>query len=78
VAEAAHTAWRVLHEREREYWQVDGMPLPLKLEAVRGLAHDYGLSLEMRELILTLDEVVTDMLQREHKRRAKERDKGRG
>ena len=47
------------------------MPLPLPLASIRGAAEDYGLSHEVRELIIALDDVAVSLLQKEHAKKVK-------
>lgn len=65
--------WQALDYHDRQYWQNDGMPLPLPLESIRQAVRDYGLSLEMQELIISLEKAVCQMRQEDHnKKKAKE------
>lgn len=70
---AAYGLWRTLHEHDRPYWPSDGSPLALPLGAVRGIIADYGLSLEMQELVLALESAVLPMLRKEHAARMKKK-----
>lgn len=67
----AYHVWRVLHEHDRPYWQADGMPLALPLASIRGAVADYGLSCEIRDLIIALDDAAVSLLQKEHAKKMK-------
>ncbi|MDR2892981.1 MAG: hypothetical protein LBV80_07855 [Deltaproteobacteria bacterium] len=69
IGVTAYHVWSVLDVHNRQFWSMDGTPLALPVEAVRGAVADYGLSLEMQELILALERSVIAARQKEHARK---------
>lgn len=47
------------------------MPLALPLASIRGAVADYGLSCEIRDLIIALDDAAVSLLQKEHAKKMK-------
>ena len=69
--ETALSVWQELDFHDRQYWANDGMPLPLPLNSIRQAVRDYGLSMEMQGLIISLEQAVLQMRQEDHKKKNK-------
>ena len=74
-AEAVFQAWQLADIHDREYWQADGAPLPLKLESLHRAAKLHRIDADGLEMMIALEHVALGIKRERHEARVREKKK---